>query len=59
MKLKGHPYSYLDAHLNVFQNLVMTSRAMKRIVLLLNIVQRYGINDTLQCVTFVYFYVNV
>ena len=33
---------------------VMTNRAMERLVFLLNMVPRYGMDDTIQRVTFVY-----
>ena len=43
----------------VFQSNVMTNRAMKRLVFLLNMVPRYGIDDTIQCVTFVYILMSI
>ena len=37
----------------------MTNRAMKRLVFLLNMVPRYGIDDTIQGVTFVYILMSI
>ena len=37
----------------------MTNRAMKRLVFLLNMVPRYGIDDTIQRVTFVYILMSI
>ena len=37
----------------------MTNRAMKRLVLLLNMVPRYGVDGTIQRVTFVYILMSI
>ena len=46
----------------MFQSNVMTNRAMKRLVILLNMVPRYGIDDTMYhtaCYVCEYMYFNV
>ena len=55
MYLNGHPCSFLDAHLNrVSKSCDDKSCNKEASVFLLNMVPRYGIDDTIQCVTFVY-----
>ena len=53
MDLNGHPCLSLDAHW--IQSNRMTNRSMNGLVFLLHMVPRYGIDDTIQRVTFVIF----
>ena len=51
MPVYGRPCSFSDAHLNRLSKSCDENRVMKRLVFLLNMVPRYGIDDTLQRVT--------
>ena len=60
MNLNGHPYSFLDTHLNcVSKPCDRKSCYEDTIVFLLNMVPRCGIDDTIQLVTFVYIFASI
>ena len=55
MNLNDHPCSFLDTHLNcVSKSCDRKSRYVEA-----SVVQRYGIDDTIQLVTFVYTFVSI
>ena len=55
MDLNGHPCSFLDAHLNrVSKSCDDKSCYEEASFYFVNMVPRYGIDDTIQRVTFVY-----
>ena len=56
MRLNGHPWSFLDAYLYRVSKPCDDKPCYEEAsAILLDIVPRYGIDDTIQRVTFVYF----
>ena len=60
MDLNGHPCSFFDGHLNcVSKSCEDKSCYEEASVFLLNMIPRYGIENTIQRVTFVYILMSI